>query len=222
MRLRVCVARVADTTRLRRNQRVLVRRASARIDYDALARTRTIFEYDQSFVAPYLGYRSVEDYYADATSVNHVARVRTPLLFVNARDDPFCRVSSALAATAGLPSARAAIAHYALRHGPAIPVDAIARNPYTILALFDRGGHVGFLSVRPAWLPGRIGVARRASGCADRESTAVAGSAAALVSLARSRPLRTVCRRGRAFYCAPSGRAVTGAPTTSAQVIRYD
>jgi len=66
------------------------------------------------------GYKSVEDYYEDASSRKNIHKVRCPLLCVNAADDP-------LAAMEGL------------------PYHEFSKNENLVLALTPWGAHLGFL-----------------------------------------------------------------------------
>jgi predicted alpha/beta-fold hydrolase len=85
---------------------------------DVLA-TRTIYEFDDRFVAPRNGFRSAEDYYDQNHARRFLAEIRTPTLVIHAQDDPW------------------------------IPADAYLgypwrENPALVPLLPKRGGHVGF------------------------------------------------------------------------------
>lgn len=51
--------------------------------------SRTIREFDSSFVVKQFGFRSVEDYYSAASLADKLDRIKVPLLGLNAADDPF-------------------------------------------------------------------------------------------------------------------------------------
>jgi len=82
-------------------------------------RARTIFEFDDTFVAPRNGYADAAAYYAENSAAHYLAAVRAPTLIVHALDDPW------------------------------IPADAYRRvawdaHPNLVPLLARSGGHVGF------------------------------------------------------------------------------
>jgi len=88
----------------------------------AILRARTIWEYDDSFIAPRNGFTGAEDYYARTAGARLVADVRVPVLMIHARNDPWI---------------------------PADPYAALERVcPENVqIFLLPEGGHVGFHSV---------------------------------------------------------------------------
>ncbi len=56
---------------------------------DGLQRTRTVREFDDLFTAPMHGFRDVNDYYQQSSSLAYLSRITIPTLIVNARNDPF-------------------------------------------------------------------------------------------------------------------------------------
>ena len=86
---------------------------------------RTIREFDDRFTAPQGGFAGVDDYYARASGIAFVERVRVPALIVAARDDPLVPFAT-------------------LERGE------VARNPWLRLVATERGGHVAFVGARPA------------------------------------------------------------------------
>jgi predicted alpha/beta-fold hydrolase len=105
--------------------------------YDAarLRSARTFYEFDNIVTAPLHGFRDTDDYWARASSVSWLERIRVPTLLLNARNDPFL---------------------------PEHVLEAAARkaSPALLLEFPQAGGHAGFLSGpfpgRHAWLPQRI------------------------------------------------------------------
>ena len=91
--------------------------------YDAtgLQGIRSIEQFDNRYIAPAFGFRSVDDYYAKASSLPVISRIRIPTLIIHSRDDPFI---------------------------PFTPLrdPSIAGNPYVLLIATERGGHVAFIS----------------------------------------------------------------------------
>jgi predicted alpha/beta-fold hydrolase len=80
---------------------------------------RTIYDFDQTVVAPRNGYADAEEYYADNMSRQFLARIRIPTLIVHALDDPWIPPSSYTTYPWG-------------------------RNPQLLPLLSPGGGHVGF------------------------------------------------------------------------------
>ncbi len=98
----------------------------------ALERVRTIWDFDDVVTAPVHGFRDAADYYAKASSLRWLSRIRRPTLLLSAADDPF------------LP--------------PEVLDDvlAVARKNDCLVPEFHRhGGHVGFVEgvvpFRPAY-----------------------------------------------------------------------
>jgi len=58
-------------------------------DRERLARSRTLYEFDDVFTAPLHGFRDTNDYWARASAKPHLRRIRIPALLLNARNDPF-------------------------------------------------------------------------------------------------------------------------------------
>ncbi|KAJ2303798.1 hypothetical protein IWW55_002742, partial [Coemansia sp. RSA 2706] len=71
------------------------------------------------------GYRDVNEYYEQSSSVNHVDNIAIPFLAINSLDDRITPPQG-------------------------IPVEKFAANPNIALALVPHGGHLGFLTgVKP-------------------------------------------------------------------------
>lgn len=84
-----------------------------------IAGARSVYAFDDVFVAPRNGYDGADDYYRKCSAAGMLADIETPTLLIHARNDPW------------------------------IPADAYetvdaATLPGITLALADRGGHVGF------------------------------------------------------------------------------
>ena len=88
---------------------------------DGLSSIRAIEQFDDRYVAPGFGFDGANDYYARASALPFLARIRIPSLIIHAEDDPV-------------------IPFAPLRH------PSIAENPYILLLSTDRGGHVAFIS----------------------------------------------------------------------------
>ena len=57
-------------------------------DRRAVKRARTLRQFDAAYTCPISGFRSVEDYYAQASCGPHLRSIRVPTLILNAADDP--------------------------------------------------------------------------------------------------------------------------------------
>lgn len=100
-------------------------------DRQALLGARDLYHFDQVFTAPLHGFRDADDYWARASALPVLHRIRVPALALNACNDPFVPASS-------LPKA----------------ADA---GPSVTLWQPQQGGHVGFPSSLPPWgLPGHV------------------------------------------------------------------
>jgi predicted alpha/beta-fold hydrolase len=95
---------------------------------DAVARARTLWEFDDAFTAAVHGFRDAADYAARSSSIDFLGAIRLPTLLLSARDDPF--------------------------HPPDVlaDVEAIAAgNPYLVVEFPQRGGHAGFIEGEAPW-----------------------------------------------------------------------
>ena len=77
-------------------------------------------EFDETYTAPYFGFRNAEDYYHRASAMRVIDRIRVPALVITAEDDPF------------VPSAPF--------HDP-----KVTGNPHIDLRISAHGGHCGFV-----------------------------------------------------------------------------
>jgi predicted alpha/beta-fold hydrolase len=116
--------------------RSLRRKATAKLERypdlfngEALARARTLFDFDDVVTGPVHGFGGAHDYYSRSSSLGFLGRIRRPTLLLSAKDDPF------------------------LPRTVLDDVAAIARkNPFLRTEFTDRGGHVGFVAGSP-WRP---------------------------------------------------------------------
>ena len=90
-------------------------------DSTGLKGVRSMQQFDNNYVAPHFGFADANDYYAKASSLPFISRIRIPTLIIHAEDDPF-------------------IPFEPLRD------PSIAANPYVLLLATERGGHVAFVS----------------------------------------------------------------------------
>jgi predicted alpha/beta-fold hydrolase len=85
----------------------------------AIERARSVWEFDDAFIAPRNGFDGAEDYYARCSAVGFLRGISVPTLLIQSRDDPWI---------------------------PSAPYEAAARlgNRHLSLRLTEHGGHVGF------------------------------------------------------------------------------
>jgi len=105
---------------LKRRMRRKARFHPGRFDLTKLNTVTTVREFDETYTAPYFGFRSAEDYYHRASSMRVIDRVRVPALVITAEDDPF------------VPSQPF--------HDP-----KLIGNPHVDLRICEHGGHCGFV-----------------------------------------------------------------------------
>src|SRR5207245_1560683 len=105
--------------RIRRKERF----NPGRFDLGRLNAVRTVREFDETFTAPYFGFRNAEDYYHRASSMRVVDRIALPALIITSEDDPFV---------------------------PSQPFGdpRVTGNPRIELHLCAHGGHCGFVGPR--------------------------------------------------------------------------
>ncbi|KAF0683106.1 Aste57867_24794 [Aphanomyces stellatus] len=91
------------------------------VDMCAMKECSFMWDVDHLMTLKVFGYKSVSEYYRDCSSTPYIQHVRIPLLCLSAKDDPVCVHS-------------------------AIPIDDCLANDKIVLAITDRGGHLGFFT----------------------------------------------------------------------------
>lgn len=90
---------------------------------EALARTRTMYDFDDVITAPLHGFASADDYYTRSSSLGWLHGIRRPTLLLSSTDDPFL---------------------------PPDVFDQVRRiaadNAWLALEFHPRGGHAGFIA----------------------------------------------------------------------------
>ena len=89
-------------------------------DLTRLDAVKTVREFDETYTAPYFGFRHAEDYYHRASAMRVIDRVSVPALVITSEDDPF------------VPSTPF--------HDP-----KVTGNPHIDLRISPHGGHCGFV-----------------------------------------------------------------------------
>jgi uncharacterized protein len=121
--------------RLKNRIKVKEKLFPGRYDSSGLPGIRSVEQFDNHYVAPAFGFADANDYYAKASSRPLIGRIRIPTLIIHAEDDPFI---------------------------PFEPMrdPSIAANPYVLLLVTERGGHVAFVSVHAGeerfWAESRV------------------------------------------------------------------
>jgi predicted alpha/beta-fold hydrolase len=106
---------------LRRRMRYKQKLYPELYDTTDLHLVRTIREFDERYTAAHGGFANADDYYARASALPLMGRIRIPTLIIHAQDDPF-------------------IPFEPLLH------PSIKDNPYLLLLAPQHGGHVGFVA----------------------------------------------------------------------------
>ncbi len=70
----------------------------------AIAGAKTIWEYDDCFIAPRNGFADASDYYARTAGAQFVPSIRTPTLMIHARNDPWIPADSYVVLERRLPA----------------------------------------------------------------------------------------------------------------------
>jgi predicted alpha/beta-fold hydrolase len=91
-------------------------------------------EFDDHYVAPAFGFADARDYYAKASSLPHLSRIRVPTLIVHAQDDPFIPFAPLESALNPQPQSDTSSAVLT------------TSNENVLLVAPASGGHVAFLS----------------------------------------------------------------------------
>jgi predicted alpha/beta-fold hydrolase len=99
---------------------------AGRIDLPSVLRARTFRDFDEHATGPLHGFTGADDYYRRASSIHVLNRITTPVLALNAEDDPFLPAEVLMRAKA-------------------------AASPQVEFRTTRAGGHVGFISGRTPW-----------------------------------------------------------------------
>lgn len=109
----------ADTAGLRLSPR----------EKDGIQSAKSVFEFDDRFIAPRFGFSSAEDYYTRMSAEQALNALQTPTLLIHALDDPWIPAEMYLRLLKPSTDSRS---------------KEFGESPYTKLVLPSGGGHVGF------------------------------------------------------------------------------
>jgi predicted alpha/beta-fold hydrolase len=91
-----------------------------KIDDRGFYKIRTFKHYDDRYTAPQNGFRTAEDYWAQASAKPFLLHIHIPTLIINAQDDPMLDWAS-------------------------FPIEEARQNPNLFLEMPKYGGHTGFI-----------------------------------------------------------------------------
>jgi predicted alpha/beta-fold hydrolase len=89
------------------------------LDVSRLNKVKTLMDFDDQYTAPIHGFKDARDYYAKCSSLFFLKNIKTPVLILNAANDPFLSPEC-------------------------YPVSEVKDHPFVRLEVPDYGGHVGF------------------------------------------------------------------------------
>ncbi|OBQ51556.1 YheT family hydrolase [Halodesulfovibrio spirochaetisodalis] len=92
------------------------------VDISRLSELKTFRDFDETYTAPWYGFKDALEYWEKASSIQFLDRVRVPTLLISARNDPFLWPTC-------------------------YPTGAAHRSKYFYLETPSDGGHIGFVRI---------------------------------------------------------------------------
>lgn len=119
-------------TKLKNKVRKLEAHHPGIFDVNALDSMTSIQTFNANFTAPFCGFNSVEDFYANGSCLNSLSKINIPTLVMNAQNDPFLSDTS-------------------------YPIALANTSDYVFLDMPKRGGHSAFpTTITESWMPNRL------------------------------------------------------------------
>jgi len=101
---------------------------SGKFNFDEVAASKNLRQFDDTFTHRIWNYKSVDDYHKDASNKDRLHLISKPTLCINAADDIFCPY-------------------------PVLPLKQIEANPMCAMLVTARGGHIGFMEGLLPYVP---------------------------------------------------------------------
>lgn len=108
--------------------------AESGIDIPELLKVKTLHEYDDLYTSQVHGFKDAKDYYAKASSLPYLSKIKIPALLINALNDTFL-------------------------DEPSYPIAIAKQSKHLYLEMPKYGGHIGYLSFDGSgeyWIQQRI------------------------------------------------------------------
>lgn len=93
----------------------------SQVDINHLEKVESLKDFNDFFVAPLHGFKSINSYYQEASCKNVLHKIHTPTLLISAKNDPFLAREC-------------------------FPMREAKRNAYLYLEITNSGGHMGFVN----------------------------------------------------------------------------
>ena len=110
-----------------------------KLDMKRIGKVRYLYEFDREVQGPTWGYPTEGAYYRDASSVDSLLSMRTPLFAINAKDDPVRMLPITVIPVT--------ITTKQITVDEAIPYGAFQQNPYAVLCTTSLGGHLSWFEL---------------------------------------------------------------------------
>ncbi|XP_021903183.1 embryogenesis-associated protein EMB8 isoform X2 [Carica papaya] len=107
--------------RIFKKHALLFENISGEFNIPLAANAKTVKEFDEGLTRVSFGFKSVDEYYSNSSSSDSIKFVRTPLLCIQAANDPIAPARG-------------------------IPREDIKENPYCLLIVTPKGGHLGWVA----------------------------------------------------------------------------
>lgn len=100
---------------------------SSKVRMERVEKCHTFSVFDEEVTARLNGFKSAADYWAQCSAMSFLEKIRTAVLLIHAKDDPFLTKEY-------------------------LPICLMEENPHIDFCLTEKGGHIGFLMGRSPWV----------------------------------------------------------------------